>query len=476
MRRPFQFIAAAELYALLWIVTRWPAIHANVLFFDDFEIPFHSADFYIGPYRPTLYLEFLLRELIVPYSFWTVIPKLFGALYVGIAAATFIELLREWEVPPLIARLLPIIIVSHPLLADGALWQTYAGLPIVPALITAGAIAWSRGRRVLFTFLTLAGILGYQVYLTLAVVYAIAEPVIRRRFRWRETAARIAIIGACVIVQLTVTIVIRKTFGNPDPRGIVSHLDVKTQIHGAFDLLVNGWMPVIAYYAGALRAWSLWKYVPLALAAFTAIGTRRLIPPLFAASIFLIPALPNLALSAAPYSWRVSTPEAFALALALVPLLMAAPRAASIAIIAAVAVVMIPVSRYEAWCRTQSWERDQKFVASIPRDFTVVLAPINPNKIEDKKLIGPHDLTWGYDRRTPRMWSEFNDAWMAKRYVQHYANLRFLDCFTALLDARCTGASLACGTNRNDAPVEYPRAIQDPARKITIVCPSPARF
>jgi len=472
MKRTIEFTTAAFAYALLWVVTRWPAIRANVLFFDDFEIPFHPADFYIGPYRPTLYLEYVFRSAIAPHSLWTVTPKIVGAVYTGIAAAMLIELLREWEIPPVIARLLPLIVVSHPLLADGALWQTYAGLPIVPALITAGAIAWSRGRRILFSLLTLAGILGYQVYLTLAVVYAIAEAVIRRRFRWRDFAMRIAIIGGCVVVQLIVTKIIRQTFGNPDVRGVISTFNASLQIHGMFDLMVNVWMPVIAYYAGAFAAMSLWKYVPLLLGAETAIATRSPIDALFAAAIFIVPALPNLALDHAPYSWRVSTPEVYALALALLPVLLRVRRWIAVAMIATLTFVMLPVSQYEAWTRVESFERDQKFVASVPKDFTLTLAPVNPRKREDVRLIGPHDLTWGYEPRTPRMWSEFNDAWMAKRYVQNYAKLRFLDCAELPLEARCQGAAALCATGRNDMPVDYPRGVNVPERRITVVCPS----
>jgi hypothetical protein len=340
-------------------------------------------------------------------------------------------------------------------------------------LITAGAIAWSRGRRLAFAILTLAGILGYQVYLTLAVVYAIAEPVVRRRFRWRETALRIAIIGACVVVQLAVTRVIRAHYANPDPRGIITAFDLKLQIHGVFDLLVNTWMPVLAYYTGALRAMSVWKYVPLLIGAITAATTRRAIPTLFAATIFIVPALPNLLLERAPYSWRVSTPEVYALALALLPLLMRIPRAAAVGVIAALVLLMIPVSRYESWTRAESWERDQKFVASVPRDYTVLLPPGPDHRREEVSLIGPHDLTWGYDRRTPRMWSEFNDAWMAKRYVTHYASRKFLDCNEVPNDPRCAGAAALCATGRNDAAVSYPRGIRDDVAKVMIACPSP---
>ena len=68
-----------------------------------------------------------------------------------------------------------------------------------------------------------------------------------------------------------------------------------------------------------------------------------------------------------------------------------------------------------------------------------MLAPVNPEKHEDVSLIGPHDLTWGYERRTARMWSEFNDPWMAKRYVQNYARMKFVDCNEQPSAAVCSG-------------------------------------
>jgi len=471
MKRRLDFAVATVAYALVWIATRWPAIRANTLFFDDFEIPFRPADFYWGPYRPTLYLEFLLRDLIAPHAFWTVVPKLFGALYVGVMAALLIELLTAWDVPLQVARLLPLIVVAHPLLADGPLWQTYAGLPIVPALITAGALAWTRGRKLAFALLTLAGVLGYQVFVTLALVYAVAEPVVRRRWRWRELVERVAIIAGCVVVQLVLTAIIRRTYGNPDPRGMIGVFDPRTQLHGAVDLIVNVWMPVIAFYTGALRAMSLWKWVPLAIAAATAVSTRRILPTFFSAAIFLIPALPNLLIAQGPSTWRVSIPELFALVVALVPLFSRFPRAGVIVTVAIFAVIA-PVSTYEARCRVDSFDRDRQLVASVPPGDAVVLAPVNPKHAEDVSLIGPHDLTWAYERRTPRMWSEFNDPWFANRYVTNYWHLPFVDCLATPADARCSGTAALCATGRDDGPVVYPRTIRDDARRITIVCPS----
>ncbi|MCU1347330.1 MAG: hypothetical protein JWO56_360 [Acidobacteria bacterium] len=480
MKKAVSFTVATVTYALFWIVTRWPAIRANVLFFDDFELPLRPGDFYTGGFRPTLHLEYAIWELLVPNHFWTILPKFAGAVYIGISAALLIQLLREWDVDPLIAALLPLVVIANPILADGPLWQTYTCLPIAYALITAGAIAWSRGHKWAFALLTLAGILGYQIFLTLAVVYAIAEPVIRRRFHLRDFIQRMVLLGALAGVQVAVMVLIRRYYHYSDNRGFVTTFDLRAQIHGMFDLLVNGWMPVIAYYTGAVRAMSLWKYVPLILGALAGLTTRRVAPAIFAATIFIIPTLPNLVIGRAPYSWRVSLPEAFALALALLPILMSIGRRAAAAVIVAVTLLMIPVSHYESWCRAESFLRDQAFVESIRqhwkgRDFTVVLAPVNPEKIEDVSLIGPHDLTWGYERRSSRMWSELNDPWMAKRYVRNYARMKFVDCNEEPASAVCLGSVPACDRGCSDAPVRYPRSVHDEALRITIVCPLPAR-
>ena len=476
MKKALQFTAAAVSYAMFWIVTRWPAIGANVLMLDDFELPFRPRDFFTGAYRPTLHLEYILFELIMPHHFWTIVPKFVGAVYVGIAAALLIELLRAWDVDPIIAALLPLIVIANPILADGPLWQTYYNMPVAYGLIIAGSIAWSRDRRLAFFLLTLAGVLGYQIFITLAVVLAVAEAVIRRRFQLREFALRIGLIGVTAVIQLIVVFIIRHSGKYADSRGLISTFSLRDQLHGAADLLVNGWMPVIAYYTGAIPAMSLWKYVPVLLVVLTAVITRRLWPTLSSAGVLLIPALPNLVLAKAPYSWRVSTPVAFALALAMLPILMTVGRRAAAIVIVALTIVMIPVCHYESWCRKESWERDQAFVEGVRqhwrgRDFTLVLAPVNPDKHEDVALIGPHDLTWGYQRRTPRMWSEFNDPWMAKRYVQNYVRMRFLDCNERPAAPACMNAAALCMRPHSDVPVEYPRAFHDDAGNITLVCP-----
>lgn len=477
MKRFAEFTVTTAAYALFWTITRWPAIAANVLFLDDFEIPLRPADFYLGPYRPVLWVNYLLWDFFVPHHFWTIVPKIYGAIYIGIAAALLAWLLREWGADPWVARLAPLIVTAHPILADGPLWQTYCGIPLAAAFTTAGAIAWTRGRRAAFTILTLLGVFSYQVYVALAAVYAVAEPVVRRKFRTRDTIVRLAIITAIGVAQLLLTVIVRRYYDTPDPRGLATSFDFRERFHFFTDLMVNAWMPVIAYYTGAVRAMSLWKFVPLILAAATAITTRRVLDALFAALVFIIPALPNLALSQSAYAWRVATPEAYALALSVVPLLMRMRRPWAIAIIAVLTAVMVPVSHYESWCRRESWERDQRFVASMRahwnhQPFTVVLAPVNPRGREDLSLIGPHELTWGFERRTSRMWSEFNDPWMTTAFVRNWAKLPFVDCNDTPGHAQCRGTVEACAHGCTDVDVEYPGAIHDPATGRTIVCPT----
>ncbi|HEX6096075.1 MAG TPA: hypothetical protein VF432_07120, partial [Thermoanaerobaculia bacterium] len=478
MKRRFaEFSLTALAYALFWTITRWPAISVNVLFLDDFEIPLRPADFYLGPYRPVLWVNYLLWDTLIPNHFWTIVPKIYGAVYIGIAAAIFAVLLREWDVDRWTARLLPLVVTAHPILADGPLWQTYCGIPLAAAFTTAGAIAWSRGRRAAFTIYTLLGVFSYQIYVALAAVYAIAEPVVRRKFRLRDTAIRLSIIAAIAVAQLVLTALVRRYYDTPDPRGLATSFDLRVRFHFFTDLMVNAWMPVIAYYTGALRAMSLWKFVPIAIAALTAIRTRRVVDTLFAAVVFVIPALPNMALSQSAYAWRVATPEAYALAVSILPLLMRVPRAWAMGVIGVLTAVMVPVSHYESWCRKESWLRDQQFVASMrdhwkARPFTVVLAPVNPLGREDRALIGPRELTWGYEIRTSRMWSEFNDPWMTTAFVQNWAKLPFVDCNKRGGDPRCADAVAACARGCTEVDAEYPGAIHDDATARTIVCPT----
>ena len=163
-----------------------------------------------------------------------------------------------------------------------------------------------------------------------------------------------------------------------------------------------------------------------------------------------------------------------ALVLSLLPLLIGlrSPRIRLLgpAILLVAAAVMLPVSTYEASMRVVSNQRETALMNAIrgywqargvpPGQITVVYGPTR-GPVEDLRLIGPHDLTWGYERRTPAMWTAFQDAWFAERFVSNYHHLRFLDCSRATTPTPCPQPASLCAT----PGVHY----MD--RGITVICP-----
>lgn len=462
-------------YTAVWLVTRWPAIAANALHFDDFGVPSQPYSFYIGPYRPLLWLEYQLWELLVPNHFWTVLPKLTGALYVGLACAALAILLERWGVRRSIAITLPLLVNVNPVLADAALWSTTHALALALFLILLGHIVWDANRPGTAAALIFAGIFGYQIFVSLSLVLIFTEWVLRgplgggpssgaaaagRASVTRSAVRKLIVVAALALAQVAFMELARRILGNTDGRGL-AHVGswsafANEKLHGAFNLIVNGMAPAIAYYLGAWRALSLWKWVPVAIGLATAIATRRPLPFVFPFVVLGIPALPILAMSQSPYAWRVSVPMAFALALALLPLLMRLGRAAP-AIAIVLAALMVPPSLYESRMRVVSHSREMKTIDDIVAywaargvgrsDFAIALGPSAP---EDPSLIGPHDLTWGYERRTPAMWSSFRDRWIARALVEWYRGLRF--------DERAVSCTRKGITHL-------------PERRLTIVCP-----
>jgi hypothetical protein len=229
---------------------------------------------------------------------------------------------------------------------------------------------------------------------------------------------------------------------------------------------VNGIMPVIAYYTGAAAAMSLWKFVPIGFglvgAAVTFVRRRSLLDTVLAAAfpmvVFFLPAAPTLVTSQSPYAWRVSTPTAWALALSLVPLLLQIGRIRILPVLVAAALMIAP-SHYESQMRVVGVERDSRLLeqignswaaAGVPRE-RITVAYVGPRGgfAREKQDIGPHDLTWGYERVTPAVWSAFNNGWIAQHYIEDYRHLGFRQCGDARPDdLSCREPESACAARR----------------------------
>jgi hypothetical protein len=454
-------------YVAFWLASRWPAIVANPLFFDDFALPASPAAFYVGSYRPLLWLEYRFWELLIPGHFWTHVPKLAAAAYLGLFAIALAALLRAWNVPPPIAFAVPLLALANPVLNDAGLWNSLHALPLALALITAGVLVWERAASWRAwtggALLLLCGVFGYQIFISLALVYLIAEPAVKTitgtAWDWRVSLRKLLTIGGVAIVQVIYMQLTRT--GDSDPRGLVHAMTPRAylldKLHGLFDLAVNGVMPIVAYVVGVPAAYHAWLYVPLALAVLTAVAAWwRLRTPralLFGAvplALFFAPSLPCLISSANPYAWRVSTPVAVSLALALTIVLMLLLRDARVAaaVLVVAALLVVPIARYEAALRVTSIARDAGLMRELAVRHARAVAYVGPavGAAEDRRLAGPHQLTWGYDVRTPGMWSGFSNAWVAGHFLHYTApRLAYLDCSPAVHARVCADARAWCG-------------------------------
>lgn len=417
-------------YALIWTANRWPAIRVNTLFFDDFAAGQNPAAYYLSPYRPVLWLEHHVWSAIVPEFLWTHWPKIAGAFYTGLAAMALALLLRKWNVPGWLAASVPLLFVVNPVLADGTLWNTTHALPLG---VYFGIESIRTDRRWATFALALLAACTYQVFIAVPALLVVAEVAVRRRRDVRELVIRFALIGLAAVVQVGIMSAIRVLYPGADARGLAHPASLSAfaieKWHGATNLIANGWMPVIAWYAGAALAMSLWKWIPIALTAANGVAARndRMVAVLATMFMLALPAAPILVSSFNPDAWRAAIPVAVALAVAFVPLLAALPRALAAATILLVAALMAPVSWYESSSRVIGFEREQAFAASIRahwngRAFAVGFgSPI----FEDPRHAGPHDLTWGFERRTPAMWTMLFDENFTRPWLVNYHRFRW---------------------------------------------------
>lgn len=398
------------------------------MFFDDYALPAGPAGFYIGSYRPLLLVEYAFWEALIPGHFWTVVPKLTSAVYIALAATALAVYLEQLRVHRALAISAPLAVLCNPVLADATLWQSSHALALALSLVVASHVAWLGGRPWLAGGLLLAGVLGYQLYIGLAVVLLAAEIAIGRP-RLPDLALHSSVVVAVGAIQIGVMLLTRLAVPQTDARGFAS-IDsipqfVNQKLHGMLNLTVNGIMPVLAWYAGAIAAMSLWKWVPIGLGIVTALVTRRVVPTILVVVLLFLPSLPILAMSQSPYSWRVSAPVAFGLALALaVPLARVADVRIAVAVCVLVAAFMAPVSWYEAQSRVYGHARQEKLMEAIETrasregsGLTIAWA-VPAGRKEDPRYRGPRDLTWGYEVRTPAMWTSFGDEWMARAFVE----------------------------------------------------------
>lgn len=489
------WLASLFAFTLFWIATRFQAIRGNPLFFDDYFISDTPVDLYLGTYRPLLLAEHIFFESLYKGHFFTRIPKIAAAFYMGATATAFAALLRRWGVATALVFAAPLLLLSNPVLNDAGLWQSGHALSLALALITLAAVVWEPAtpkRLLIAGLLIFCGINGYQIFISLALLFVVCEPVVKSitglPWRLRDAFLRVVVIGIAGAMQIALMLFLRAILPH-DPRGFAQIATVagfvKEKIHGVFNLAVNGLMPLFAWYFGAVRAMSLWKWVPLAIAVLTLVvlWKRGVLRALAAAALpFLaltIPALPTLIMSQSPYAWRVSSPVAFGLVVSCIPLLSMLPLRLSIAIIVVLSAVMIPVAYDEARMRSEACERNVAVMRETADHWkrsgvdphTVTIAYVRNGAAIDERLIGAHDLTYGYERQTPETASSFSAAWAAQQFVT-FNGFRFADCQSG--DRKCRDAAAQCARNCTDVSGIYPRVIHDRGgAAMSFVCADP---
>jgi hypothetical protein len=239
----------------------------------------------------------------------------------------------------------------------------------------------------------------------------------------------------------------------------------REKLHGAFDLVVNAYMPIAAFYLGISRAWSAWKWVPILISFLSLIAAmaRRLSirwTILMALSPILLPALaaaPTAAMSQSPFAWRVSVPAVFAAILSAVPFLSVLEGVRGGRVWAAAAVlftvlILLPVTRYDVSERVRSNRDDSRILAEIEdfwhtrgisrKDFRVsVVVPEGDSSGRIDGTTRHHDLSVGYER-VPATWlSAFSYSFSWKDYVTAFKGLQALDCDVTPSDRACLPAS-----------------------------------
>jgi hypothetical protein len=282
---------------------------------------------------------------------------------------------------------------------------------------------------------------------------------------------KLAILASLAVVQIVFMQLARPFITRADRRGFAevggslgSFLAGK--IHGAFDLLVNLWMPLLAWYLDAVRAWSLWKFVPLVvllatIAAGLAARARMRVVLLAAAATVALPVLavmPTFVLSQTPYAWRVTIPVLLAAVLGMLPLLIwlgRRSRFAPVVLLLLLIAVLLPPTLWEAEMRVVAYQRDRTVFDRIashwmerglrPAEIAVGAGRI---RIHDprKRPPGAHEVTWGYDRTNPMLASPFADPWVAEQAIATFNHYRFIDCNSPGTEATpvCRAAKSAC--------------------------------
>lgn len=325
-------------YYLIWLLPRLPAISANSIHFDDFNLYAIALESTICSVPPQDYrwigigLLCALENILPDWSIM-VWPKLLAGLFLAMLAVLLSHLLMKWSVPILVALLAPVLFISHPILNEISLWNTTMPFPLWLLLTVLGYVLVDldrpRWQRVSGFMFMVTVVLAYEIYLSCFLVLVFAEAAFRRldgkSIDWLNVKNRLLLFFIVALFYVIQVLLTKWLFGVVTGRGLVditslsSYLD--TKLHGIFNLVVNCYMPLISYYTGIEFAWGAWKWIPLLMSGlivvFGILARRSVIDLLtllgFSLVMPVVPTLPLLLASQSPESWRVSVPVLLAI-------------------------------------------------------------------------------------------------------------------------------------------------------------------
>ena len=268
----------------------------------------------------------------------SVIPKMLEGLFLATFSTLFFRLLVHWSVPTVIALLVPLVFIFHPIVNEITLWNSAAPFSLCLVFCLAAYLLIEKDRPKWQQFaglmLLVFVVLVYEIYLITFLVLILAEPMIKtvsgQPILWLEIKRKLvifAVVAAFYVLQVLMT---RWMFGAPTGRGIVTARSFSPyffeKVHGVFNLIVNCYMPLVSYYQGLEVAWSAWKWIPISIAGATLIfgflARRSCWEALrlagFSLLLPVVPTLPIFLASQSPESWRVSIPVLLSVCLTIV--------------------------------------------------------------------------------------------------------------------------------------------------------------
>lgn len=338
-------------YFFIWLALRIAPVLTNTMHFDDFNLFLiinHPTDTIdrtaVCPIPPPDYrwIGYQIGCLLIktfPDLPISVVPKLTAGLFLSAFAILFFKLLTKWSIPLFVALLIPLVVISHPIANEITLWNSTFTFSLWISLCLGGFmlvdLSNPRWQRLLGVLLLMVVVLSYEIYFILFLVLLAAEPVINRLcnkpMSWASTMSKLSIFIGLSGFYISQVILTKLIFGSVGGRGFVNITTfsayMNEKIHGIFNLIVNCYMSVLAYYTGIVNAWSGWKYIPVTIALTTliaAVYSRRkwhdsVLFFVFSLLLPVLPTLPIFVMSQSPESWRVSIPVLVAISLSLVP-------------------------------------------------------------------------------------------------------------------------------------------------------------